>query len=76
MAMPAMDGPETVKRIRQDTRLKNMPVIGLTHTGNDEERLQASEYGVNDFLTRPVAPGELKSLLDRYFQVTTAQDYP
>jgi CheY-like chemotaxis protein len=76
LAMPAMDGPETVKRIRQDARLQNKPVIGLTDTDNDEERQQASECGVNDFLTRPVAPDELKSLLDRYFQVTTAQDFP
>ena len=73
LAMPAMDGFKTVERIRQDSRLNNTPVIGLTETLNDDERQQALRCGVNDFMTTPIAAEALKTLLDRHLEDDTEQ---
>ncbi len=74
LAMPGMDGFETVKHIRQDSRLTSIAVIALTETLNEDERQQALTCGVNDFMTRPIAADALKALLDRHLKDNSAQD--
>ncbi len=67
---------ETVERIRQDSRLVNIPVIALTGALDKEEKERASDRGINDFATRPVTAAALMALLDRYLKDNTAQDLP
>src|SRR3712207_4714293 len=51
LAMPEMDGPTLLKHIRADPRFSHIPVIMLTASGHDQDRISARAAGVNDFLT-------------------------
>ncbi len=68
--MPRMDGREALERIRQDPRLKSLPVIMLTTSKADEDVVASYEHGANSYITKPVTfPGlvEVMTALDRYW---------
>ena len=52
--MPGLDGIEVLRRVKQDARLKNMPVIMLTTTDDPKEISVCYELGCNNYLTKPV----------------------
>ena len=56
--MPAMDGIEVSKKIRQELRL-TMPIIMMTAFGKEEQRIEAEKAGINGFLTKPIYPSTL-----------------
>ncbi|MFW1364122.1 CHASE domain-containing protein [Vibrio parahaemolyticus] len=61
--MPVMDGLEATRYIRQTLELKSIPIIALTAGALVEERKRALESGMNDFLTKPISPTQLISVL-------------
>lgn len=63
MMMPVMNGYETLKAIRSDRRTKGMPVIALTAKAMAEDRQECIEAGADDYLSKPVDPEQLLSLL-------------
>jgi two-component system sensor histidine kinase and response regulator WspE len=50
--MPRMDGIELVRRIRQDTRLKSLPVMVLSYKDREEDRQRGLEAGADYYLTK------------------------
>lgn len=54
--MPHMDGLETTRRIRQDSRV---PIIILTALGEEADKVRAFDLGADDYLTKPFGVGEL-----------------
>ncbi len=55
--MPGMDGIETARRIKKDTRLARQPAIILvTAYGREEIMMKAEAAGLNGFLVKPVSP--------------------
>ncbi len=56
--MPAMDGIEVSKKIRQELGL-TMPIIMMTAFGKEEQRIEAEKAGINGFLTKPIYPSTL-----------------
>ena len=67
--LPGMEGPEFVRRIRQDELTQNIPVIMLTARGEETDKLRGFDVGIDDFVTKPFSPKELlarmKALLRR-----------
>jgi CheY-like chemotaxis protein len=53
VAMPVMDGITLLKHIRALEKFKDLPVIILTGSGDDDERLRAEKIGIQGFLTKP-----------------------
>ena len=58
VAMPEMDGFETLARIRE---FSNVPVIMLTVRGEEEDRIRGLDLGADDYVTKPFSPRELAS---------------
>ena len=58
--MPGMDGFAVARRIRQDPRFTDLPIIMVTGLGGKEDRLRAVEAGVNDFISKPFEINELR----------------
>jgi two-component system KDP operon response regulator KdpE len=56
LMMPHMNGLETIRRIRQDSLV---PVIVLSALGEENDKVQAFNYGADDFLTKPFGVREL-----------------
>lgn len=57
--MPEMDGYELCRRLRENPKLKQMPIIMLTALSSVDDRLQAFDVGADDFLSKPFVPAEL-----------------
>ena len=56
LMMPGMDGFETLRRIRQRSKL---PVIMLTARATDADTLKGLQGGADDYVTKPFNPQEL-----------------
>lgn len=63
--MPEMNGIEATKIIRKDID-KTLPIIALTAGVMPEDRRQAEEAGMTDFLPKPVDVDRLKATLQTY----------
>jgi CheY-like chemotaxis protein len=63
--MPEMNGIEATKIIRKDID-KALPIIALTAGVMPEDRKQAEEAGMTDFLPKPIDVGQLKAALESY----------
>jgi len=50
--MPRMNGIALVKQIKNDDRLKSLPVIIVSYKDTDEYRMQGMEAGANYYLTK------------------------
>ena len=56
LMMPHMNGLETIRRIRQESLV---PIIVLSALGEENDKVQAFNYGADDFLTKPFGVREL-----------------
>jgi len=61
--MPEMDGYETTQAIRQLERFRSLPIIALTAKAMQGDREKCLESGASDYITKPVDPEQLLSLL-------------
>src|ERR1700692_2513982 len=52
--MPAIDGIETLKRIRSEKSASALPVIMVTAKAESDNIVDALELGANDYVTKPV----------------------
>jgi CheY-like chemotaxis protein len=62
IVMPVMDGYETVRAIRTQDRLKELPIIAVTGR-EDGKRQGCLDVGANDFLPEPVVTADLLAVL-------------
>ncbi|VAW66806.1 Signal transduction histidine kinase CheA, partial [hydrothermal vent metagenome] len=57
--MPRMDGYEVATHIRNDTRLKDLPIIMITSRSGAKHREKAMAIGVNKYLGKPYQEDDL-----------------
>ena len=58
--MPGMDGIETSKRIKENSKLKQVPqIVMVTAYGREEVMQKAENIGLEGFLLKPVSPSVL-----------------
>jgi len=63
MQMPRMDGMAAARRIRQGASGADTPIVAMTANAFDEDRQRCVDAGMNDFITKPVDPQTLFSVL-------------
>ncbi|MGC4031571.1 MAG: diguanylate cyclase [Tepidisphaeraceae bacterium] len=61
--MPAPDGFEVCRRLKNDPTLSNIPVIFLTAVTSTEQKIRGLNVGAIDFITKPFDAGELQARL-------------
>jgi two-component system, response regulator len=52
--IPKIDGLEVLKAIRADERTKLLPVVILTTSNEDKDRLSAYEHYANSYVVKPI----------------------
>lgn len=57
--LPGMTGVELVRRLRRDEFTEHLPIIMLTALGEERDKLQSFDVGVDDYMTKPFSPKEL-----------------
>jgi len=54
LKMSRMDGLEALQRIRADERTKLLPVVILTTSSEDRDRVESYKLGANSYVRKPV----------------------
>ena len=67
LQMPVMNGYDATIHIRNsDNQNKNIPIIALTASAMKDQMDKSIDSGMNDFLTKPFTPTQLKDQLSKY----------
>ena len=53
--MPKMSGMEALKKIKEDPKLRLIPIVVLTTSKAEADVYRSYELGVNSFITKPVS---------------------
>jgi len=64
--MPELDGYEATRRLRQDARWRQLPVIAMTANAMVGDREKALAAGMNDHIAKPIKLAQLFGTLDRW----------
>lgn len=54
LKLPKLDGHEVLKKIRSDERTRLVPVVILTTSVEDKDRLKGYSLGANSYVQKPV----------------------
>ena len=66
MQMPIMDGLTATRRLREQRRYDQLPVIAMTANAFDDDRRACLEAGLDDHIAKPVSPLALYKSLDHW----------
>ncbi len=62
--MPRMDGYEVAAHVRNDPRLKDIPIVMITSRVSEKHRARAIELGVDDYLGKPYQENQLLDAIE------------
>lgn len=54
LKLPKVNGLQILQRIREDERTKVLPVVVLTSSAEDRDRIESYRLGVNSYIVKPV----------------------
>jgi len=66
LQMPHLDGHDAAVAIRADPRFGALPIVALTAHAQPAVRERCVAQGMQDFVTKPIAPAELYGVLARW----------
>jgi CheY-like chemotaxis protein len=70
--MPVMDGFEATRRIRQQLRLTDLPIIAMTASAMKEDRDRAFEAGMDDYIAKPARIEDIARVFPATLELATA----
>jgi putative two-component system response regulator len=73
--MPGMDGYEVCRRLTQDPKTADIPVIFLTGRSDVEDEQKGLELGAVDYITKPFSPPIVVSRIRTHLQLKNVRDF-
>ncbi len=75
--MPGMDGIEATRHIRDEWPVEEQPcIIAVTANALHEDREACLSAGMNDYLSKPVLPEDLRQALCRGVRTADVESFP
>lgn len=65
IGLPRLSGLEVLARLREDPRTELLPVVILTSSDEDKDRLKSYQNGANSFVRKPLDFGEFVETVAR-----------
>ena len=62
--MPRVDGVEVLRRIKESERLRRIPVVMITTTGDPDEVARCHDLGCSSYITKPTDPGRFQEAME------------
>ena len=72
--MPVMDGYQATRKLRQDSRYSNLPVIAMTANAMVGDKEKCLDAGMNDFIAKPIDVAQLFGTLARWIAPAMPQE--
>jgi two-component system, sensor histidine kinase len=69
--MPVLDGLETTRIIRKDSRWNRLPIVAMTAHAMNGDRERCLQAGMNAYVSKPVQPSHLVSIIEKLLQERT-----
>jgi two-component system response regulator len=63
LKLPKVDGMQVLKEIKNDERTKTIPVVMMTSSKEERDRVMSYNLGVNSYLQKPVAFDEFRKVV-------------
>ena len=63
--MPGLDGWEVCRQLKENPKVRHVPVIFLSARAQDEDRLRGYALGVDEYVTKPFDPAHLVEIVRR-----------
>ena len=73
LMLPGMNGLEVCRRLKQDPKLRPIPVVMLTAKGEEADIVAGLELGADDYLTKPFSPRVLVARIRAVLRRTVAK---
>ena len=70
LSLPLLDGLAATRRIRQNTRLRDVPVVAVSAHDTADFHAEALAAGCNEYVTKPIDFDELEEVLSRLLNQT------
>jgi CheY-like chemotaxis protein len=63
LSLPKIDGREVLRRVREDVRTMNLPILILTSSEDRGDKDVCRRHGIIDYVSKPLTAGVVKRLL-------------
>ncbi len=73
LQMPVLDGYDTVRRLRSDSRYDKLPILAMTAHAMAGEMERCLALGMQDHITKPLVPAQLFATLARWARQPATQ---
>jgi two-component system phosphate regulon response regulator PhoB len=66
--LPSMSGVDICRMLRRDQDTSNIPIIMLSARGEEADKIEGLDAGVDDYLVKPFSPAELMARIRAVFR--------
>ncbi len=73
--MPGMDGYEVCRRLKENPKTADIPVIFLTARSDVEDERRGLELGAVDYIAKPISPPIVTARVRTHLQLKSARDF-
>ncbi len=75
VVMPGLDGYEVCRRLKENPKTAEIPIIFLTARSDVDDEKTGLEFGAVDYITKPISPAIVPARVRTHLQLKSARDF-